>query len=220
MFGAAGDAWHHRPGGLVGVAFGVVLALAGLVCVSWALRAADRVGTDELETLRARGVDDGLPRGTFREDQRVGLEASDGLLVLAAVMAIVGVIFAVGGGIDPQVGWGVGLTVSLIGFVPAALCVRGGIGTKYWLTPEGVARRGRLQPDVKYADVERVVPLYRGSPVDSAAGAHALELQVPTSVRPGGSGRDFTIKLGLLEVGGPDLLTLLEERIRAARTIR
>lgn len=108
----------------------------------------------------------------------------------------------------------------MVGFLPAALCFRLGTGTKYWLTPDGVARRDGLQVAVRYVDVERIVPLRNGDPVPTLMGADALELQVAKSRRRLWGGSGFTIKLVLVEVGGADLLAMLEARVRSARSSR
>jgi hypothetical protein len=47
----------------MGVVVGLVLAIAGIGALTWAIRAHERVATDELQDLRARGLDDGLPIG-------------------------------------------------------------------------------------------------------------------------------------------------------------
>lgn len=165
LVSVAGDAAQNRAGGLTGIVVGLVLTAAGICAATWAIRAHHRVAVAELQDLRARGLDDGLPMGAFRRDQRVGLDASDTWLVLGALTAGVGVMFAMAGATDPQVGWRFGVAFSLVGFLPAALCFRLGTGTKYWLTPDGVAKRDGLEVAVRYADVERIVPLHNGDPV-------------------------------------------------------
>jgi hypothetical protein len=217
LFSAAGDAAHHRPGGLTGIVVGLGLATAGVGAIIWVFRGHKRVAADELQELRARGLDDGLPMGAFRQDQRVGLEASDTWLVVGVLMSVIGLVFAVAGGADPRVGWRFALAFSMVGFLPAALFFRLGTGTRYWLTPEGVARRGKLQASVHYADVQRIVPLYRNSPMATPEGADAFELQVAQARNRRWGGTDFTIRLVLVEIGGADLLSLLDERVRSAR---
>ena len=201
----------------MGVVVGLVLAIAGIGAFTWAIRAHKRVATDELQDLRARGLDDGLPMGAFRRDQRVGLESSDTWLVVGVLMAGIGLVFAVAGAADPRVGWRFALAFSMVGFLPAALFFRLGTGTRYWLTPDGVARRGSQQASVHYADVERIVPLYRNSPVATPERADALELQVAKARQARWGRTGFTIKLVLVEIGGADLLPMLEERVRFAR---
>jgi len=218
-FFAAGDAAHHRPGGMVGVLTGVVLVAAGAGVMTWALRAFTGVAESEWQELRARGGDDGLPLGAFRQGQRVGLEASDGLLIFGVVSAGIGVLFLVSGITDSHVGWRFGLGFSLIGFVPAALFFRLGTGVKYWLTPEGVAKRARLQPSVYWDDVERIVPVNRGIPVAASDYMDALELEVrdpKQAQRRRWLATDFTIKLSLVEIKRDDLLHLLRERVPSA----
>lgn len=132
----------------------------------------------------------------------MGLEASDGLLIFGVVNAGIGVLFLVSGITDSHVGWRFGLGFSLIGFVPAALFFRLGTGVKYWLTPEGVAKRARLQPSVYWDDVERIVPVNRGIPVAASDYMDALELEVrdpKQAQRRRRLATDFTIKLSLVE---------------------
>lgn len=181
------------------------------------LRSHKRVAADELHELRARGMDDGLPLGAYRDGQRVGLEASDTWLVVGVVMAVVGTVFAVAGAADPRVGWRFGLAFSMVGFLPAVLFFWLGTGTRYWLTPDGVATRGRRQASVRYADVERIVPLHRNSPIATPEAADAFELQVAHSRNRRWMGTEFTIRLMLVEVGGAELLPLLNEGVRSAR---
>ena len=218
-----GDAVHDRPGGMVGVVVGLMIVVAGIGIVTWVLRAVTRVTKAEWQELRARGGDDGLPFGAFRQDQRVGLEASDRLLMFAVVTAGIGSVFLVSGVIDPQVGWRFGLGFSLVGFVPAALFLRLGTGVKYWLTPEGVARRRRLQSAVHWADVKRIVPMRRGIPVATSDYADALELEVRSPEHAQSRkvlATDFTIKLLLVEIGRDELLALLRERVHSAHDNR
>jgi hypothetical protein len=48
-------------------------------------------------------------------------------------------------------------------------------------------------------------------------GADAFELQVAQARNRRWGGTDFTIRLVLVEIGGADLLSLLDERVRSAR---
>ncbi len=222
FFGAS-DAVHHRSGGMVGVVVGLVLVVSGVGLATWALRAVPGVADAEWRELRARGGDDGLPLGAFRQDQGVGLEASDRLLVVGVVTAGIGLVFLVSGLTDPQVGWRFGLGFSMVGFVPAALFFRLGTGVRYWLTPEGVARRDTLQPVVHWADVERIVPMSRGIPVATSDYADAFELSVrsPEQAQPRRwLATGFTIKLLLVEISRDDLLPLLLERVHSAHDHR
>ena len=216
FFGAR-DALHQHPGGVVGVVVGLALVVAGIAVVTWMLRAADDVAAADWRELRARGGDDGLPRGAFRQDQCVGLEASDRWLIIGVVAAGAGLLFLVSGLADPLVGWRFGLGFSLVGFVPAALFFRLGTGVTYWLTPEGVAKRGKVRPAVRWTDVERVVPMSGATPVAAGGYADAFELQVGSSEQAGPGrwlrGGGFIIKLTLVEIARPDLLRLLGERI-------
>lgn len=138
-------------------------------------------------------------------------------MALGVLTAGCGLVFAVAGAADPEVGWRFGMMFSLVGFVPAALCARLGTGTKYWLTPDGVARRSGRQIAVRCADVERIVPLHNGDPTPMLAAANALELQVAEPRRRPFGGSGFTIKLMLVEVDGADLMPILEQKVRSAR---
>lgn len=222
-FFGAGDAVHHRPGGMLGVVVGLMLVASGVGVATWAFRAAAGVAEAEWRELRARGGDDGLPLGAFRQDQRVGLEASDRLLIVGVVTAGIGLVFLVSGLTDPQVGWRFGLGFSLVGFVPAALSFRLGTGVRYWLTPDGVARRDGLRPAVHWVDVERIVPMRRGIPVATSDYADAFELEVrsPEQARPRRwPATAFTLKLLLVEIRRDDLLPLLRERVTSAHDDR
>jgi hypothetical protein len=215
-FAAVGDAVHHRSGGMVGVIVALALLAAGVCTVTWAFRAWGRVASEEREQLRSRGLDDGLPMGAFLHGRRVGLEASDHWLVLGTVLAGMSLLVSVAGGTDPQVGWRFGIAFGMVGFLPAAVCLRLGVGTRLWLTPEGVERSRWPRRTVRWSEVNRVVPLEHGNPTAGFDAADGIELQLPPVSR--GWRRlwgvnDFTIRCQFLEISANDLLPLIQERL-------
>lgn len=124
------DAVDHRPGGMIGVVVGLALLATGLSGVIFVARSGARVAALEREELRNAGLDDGLPKGAFVQGQRVGLEASDKWMVAGALGVGAGLLFAVSGALDPQVGWKVGVAFACVGFLPAAFFMWIGPGTK------------------------------------------------------------------------------------------
>lgn len=160
---AGADVARHEPGGWTGVAVGLVLALAASALLIRVMRTYARVEQADRRELRTRGGDDGLPLGVFREGQWVGLEASDRLLVLAGFSAAAGAVIVAATIADSRVGWQFGLSFSLVWFVPALFLLRLGTGVAYWLAPDGVLRRRRRHVAVRWDDVERVIPMYRGA---------------------------------------------------------
>jgi hypothetical protein len=215
---AAGDAFHHRPGGVPGMAIGAVLVVAGLGTAIWALPRYDRVEADDRQRLKALGLDDGLPMGAFRDHQDIGLEPADYLLMGASVFAGVAVVLAATSLTETPVGWQYGLGFALlVGIVPASVCMRLGTGTRLWLTPEGIERRRWPMRSVRWADVTRLVPLYRGIPEPRISVAtDAIELQ--TAAPSGGwlnswGGRPFTIRVLPLELSATELVPLLEANL-------
>jgi hypothetical protein len=219
---ATGDALHHRPGGVPGIAIGAVLAATGLVAAIWALRHHDRVETDERDRLKALGLDDGLPMGAFRDQQEIGLEPADYLLLGATFLVGVAIAFVAAGLTEPAVGWRFGLAFALlVGAIPAVALLRLGTGIRLWLTPEGIERRRWPARSVRWADVTRLVPLYRGTPEQrSSAMTDAIELQTAVSSSGRVSSwhrREFTITLLPLELSATELVPLLEASLSSAR---
>ena len=199
---------------------GVVLVASGIAGVTWTVRTGHRVATGERQELRARGLDDGLPMGAFLQGQRVGLEASDQWLVFATLLVGVGLLFGVGGAIDPQVGWRFGLAFgSGVGFLPAAILFRVGTGTKLWLTSDGIDRGRWPRRSVRWIDVERIVPLRRGTTPSALEDADAFELRLPHAAQRRSRfsrANTFAIPCRLLEISSADLFRMIEERATPA----
>lgn len=216
---ATGDAVHHRAGGMAGVVIGAALVLGGIGPAVWAVRHHDRLAVREREELRSCGLDDGLPMGAFREQQDIGLEAADVLLVVAAVFAGFTVVLATAGlstsGVDPVA---LGL-IGLVGVLPGLVCLRVGTGTRLWLTPERIERRRWPARSMRWADVERIVPMSRGGPDRRPSDAtQLLVLQAGPprrGWRGGRPGRSFTIRVMALEVSTMELLPLVRARVPA-----
>jgi hypothetical protein len=198
-----------------------VLFALGTCAGTWAIRASRQAAAADRQELGARGLDDGLPMGAFMQDQRIGLEAADSWLVWGTITVAIGVIFAAAGATDSEVGWRFGRAFALVGFVPAAVCFRVGTGTKYWLSSEGIETNRWPRRFVLWADVQRIVPLWRGRPVVGDQRADAIELQTAKRVRGAlrwWPGTDLSIKILLVEISRHDLSTMIHQRVRAART--
>jgi hypothetical protein len=219
----ADDGIHHRSGGWVGLGVGVMLLVSGAAALMWVLRTYAGTAVTDWEELRVEGDDDGLPLGAFRQGQRVGLEASDQLLILAALSVGLAVVILACGLSDPDVGSRFALGFSLFWLVPGALLGRLGTGVAYWLDPDGVVRRNRSRVAVRWVDVERIVPMRQGSPASNIGIADAFELHVRTREHPKPSRwlkPDFTLYLRLVETSRHDLWRLLDDRVRSARADR
>lgn len=212
VLGAAPDAWHRQPDGLVGIGLGLVVALAGFAAVVRCLRADDRFAATEMSELRARGEDDQLPYGAYLRGNDVGLQASDQWLLYAALMTAVGVGFLVGGLVDARTGVTLSIAFSLVGFVPALVFSWLGTGTPYWLTEDRLVTRGPFRREVAWAEVERFRLSHRGSTVDDVHLADAIELQVADDrpLRWGALG--ITIRLPLVEASREEVLDLVQAR--------
>lgn len=222
IFSSASDALHDHAGGWEGVAVGLVLVTSGISAETWAIRASRRAMTSDRRELRARNLDDGLPMGAFMQNERVGLEAADLWLALGILTTGVGLLFAVAGATDPQVGWKFGLAFSLVGLIPATLCFRVGTGTKYWFTPDGIETNRWPRRSVRWTDVERIVPLWRGQPALHPESFDAVELQTAKPVQGvprWWPGTDLSIKAVLVEIGRHDLLSMIQELAHPDRTI-
>lgn len=183
LLSAVHDVALRRSGGWPGVVVALVLVSAGIGVGLWVIRARGRSAASDAEELRAAGADDGLPMGAFRQGQRVGLEAADLWFVWGALTLGVGLLFAVAGATDAQVGWRFGLAFSSVGFVPAAMCFWVGTGTKYWLTRDGIETSRWPRRFMRWADVVRVVPLRHGSPAVHFERPDAIELQTAKPVQ-------------------------------------
>jgi hypothetical protein len=75
---------------------------------------------------------------------------------------------------------------------------------------------------VRWADVERIVPVRQGGSALDAESLDAIELQTAKSVQRSPRwwlGTDLSIKVVLVEVGRHDLLTMIRERVQLARTM-
>jgi hypothetical protein len=222
VLSAWGDAFHHRPGGVVGVLVGLVLVASGIGGATWSIRAGGRVAAGERQELHARGLDDGLPMGAFVEGQRTGLEAPDLFWVLGTLLLGFGVLFSVAGATDPQVGWKVGIAFGSVGFLPAALFFRLGTGTTLWLTSEGIERSRWPRRSVRWVDVKRIVPLLSGKPISGFDTADAIELQLSPATQGWShfSGvNDFTIRCQLLEISARELFPLIQEKLDPRRDV-
>jgi hypothetical protein len=223
IFGAA-DAIAHRPGGLVGVIVGLTIIAAAVVTIVSVTRRHQHTADLEWQELRARGDDDGLPLGVFREDERVGLEASDLWHAPAAMISAIGLLLLTIIVItEPpaRAPWWFGVLLSLSLFGVAALFVRQATGVAYWLTPEGITRRNKRRHAVHWKDIGQVVPMLHGRPVprSSPGSADAFALQAseaPSSParRRGWGTKGFMVNLTRVEVDKYELLTMLRERIR------
>jgi hypothetical protein len=121
----------------------------------------------------------------------------------------------------PDSDWWWGPVLSSVGLAPAVLCLRAATGTKYWLTPEGVETARWPRRSVRWADVERVVPLKGGVPEHPPADFDALELQTAAPVlgAPHWWGTDLVLRLALVEVDRKELRSMVHERVRAAREL-
>jgi len=205
------DAAHHRPGGEVGIAICLLMTFVGLGAAAWAIGVHSRIADTELAELGARGLDDGLPLGAFREGDRIGLQASDLLLLTAVAMTGFGLVFLVTGAADSRIGWRFGAAFSMIFFIPALAFLRLGTGTRYWLTPEGIeTRRRRLS--VRWQDVDRISPMHRGSFTNPGEPVDAFELHRPDSARTAWrrwTAYDFRIKLVLIELDERESLAVI-----------
>lgn len=221
LFSAIPDALHHRAGGVAGVAMGLVPIAAGIGPVIWGIRNEERVRAGDTERTQAQGLDDGLPPGAFREQQDIGLEATDVLLVVALVFVGFGLVFTIAGATEPAVGLWIGLAFAFaVGLVPAAICIWLGTGTRLWLTPEGIERRRWPARFTRWSEIDRIVPVYRGHPQQKPNQlTQVLELRTRTS-RPRWSRylvpSGFPVRVGLLEVSPTDLVRMIEARIASA----
>jgi hypothetical protein len=220
IFGAV-DAIAHRPGGLVGVLVGLAITAAAIVTLVRVSRRYRQTVDLEWQELRARGEDDGLPMGVFREGQRVGLEASDLWQVVATLMGAFGLLFVFLAITESPEQWWVGVSISLLFFGVAALFVRRATGVHYWLTPEGISRRNKRHHAVQWSGIGRVVPMLSGAtiPMSSAGVADAFVLQtLETANSPARRWRwragGFTLHVAFVEVGGQELMKMIHERIR------
>lgn len=177
LLSAVHDVALRRSGGWPGIVVALVLVSAGIGVGLWVIRARGRSAASDAEELRVTGVDDRLPMGAFSQGRRVGLEAADLWFVWGTLTLGVGLLFAVAGATDPQVGWRFGPAFSSAAFVPAAMCFWLGSGTNYWLTRDGIETSRWPRRFMRWADVVRVVPLRHGSP------AVHFERPMPSSCR-------------------------------------
>ncbi|WP_193611664.1 hypothetical protein [Nocardioides lijunqiniae] len=220
---AAPEALHGVLAGWLVGAVGLVLVALGAAVGVRAWRGSEAAIVFDRRNLQTNGLDDGLPRGVFREQQRVGLEASDGWLWWGTVAVVLGLLLgAAGVAVGRQDGQPWGVAWSLLGLVPAALCFRAGTGTTYWLTPEGVETARWPRRSVRWADVQRVVRLDRGVPQPAPGAFNVVELQTsgPVGGAPRWRGTDLLLRLALVEVDPDELLEMVQERVRDATAPR
>ncbi|WP_134739262.1 hypothetical protein [Nocardioides sp. 503] len=213
---------------LHGEAGGWLLLLTGLVLVAVGAGGAARVGRAGSEALArdrrdlvAADQEDGLPMGAFVQDGRLGLEAADRWWTWGTVAVGLGLMIGGAAAAAPDSDWWWGPVFSSVGLVPAVLCLRAATGTKYWLTPEGIETARWPRRSVRWADVERVVPLRGGVPEHPPDDFNALELQTSGSVRgaPRRWGSDLVLRLALVEADRDEVLGMVHERVRAAREL-
>lgn len=154
-----------------------------------------------------------MPLGAFQDGQRIGLEASDRCVMLAAVLAGFGVVFAVAGVADPQVG---------LRFAVPSLVLRPGCLVRLaWHGNSVLADAGR-NDKARETAAGRSVGRRRAerSPVsgDTRRSPRARRHTRLQRVEPPASGRtDVSIKLLLVEISRQDLLPIIQERISAAQ---
>jgi hypothetical protein len=219
LFGAL-DVLARRPGGAYGVALGLPVIAGAVVAIVRALRNYDQVASSEWEKVRAHGRDDGLPLGAYRDSQGVSLEANDLWLLAGTLSTAIGFLFFFLALANYQETSNLVFLFTLVGFCPAALFFRRGSGVPYRLTNEGLVRRNRRVPAVRWDDVERIIPNTAGRPIPATSLGAADCFELHKIVESRGrirslwrGSRTVAVQVRMVEVDGPALFKLLQERM-------
>jgi hypothetical protein len=219
---AVPEALHRQPGGWLLLLGGLALVALGVGGAAHADRGSSAAEAGDRRELLAAEQADGLPMGAFLEDGRLGLEAADRWWTWGTVAVGLGLMVGGAAATAPDGEWWWGPVFSSVGLVPAVLCLRAGTGTKYWLTSEGIETARWPRRSVRWADVQRVVPLKGGVPEHPPHRFDAIELQTsgPVHGAPRWWGTDLSLKLVLVEVGRDELLARVQERVRHSTELR